>query len=52
METMLKLTQLKVLLVGVNGVGAEAAKNITLAGAKHITLFDPKPVQVCINVVL
>ena len=39
-ETMGKLVQLKVLLVGLRGVGIEAAKNIILAGPKSVTVLD------------
>ena len=40
LETMGKLIQLKVLLIGLRGVGIEAAKNIILAGPKSVTVLD------------
>ena len=40
LEAMVKLIQLKVLIVGCRGVGAEVAKNIALAGVQAITLSD------------
>jgi hypothetical protein len=39
MEAMLKLLRMKVLLVGVRGVGVETAKNATLAGLHTLTLY-------------
>jgi hypothetical protein len=39
MEAMLKLVRMKVLLVGVRGVGVETAKNATLAGIHTLTLY-------------
>lgn len=35
----------KILIVGLNGLGAEIAKNIVLAGVKSVTLLDPKKVE-------
>eukprot|EP01147_Barroeca_monosierra_P007161 gene7161-7651_t len=45
LEAMTKLVQLKVLFVGVTGVGIEAAKNITLAGAHTVALWDENPIE-------
>eukprot|EP00331_Platyophrya_macrostoma_P003908 CAMPEP_0176411352 /NCGR_PEP_ID=MMETSP0127-20121128/3561_1 /TAXON_ID=938130 /ORGANISM="Platyophrya macrostoma, Strain WH" /LENGTH=1184 /DNA_ID=CAMNT_0017790943 /DNA_START=110 /DNA_END=3664 /DNA_ORIENTATION=+ len=42
LDTMTKLVSLKVLIVGCGGVGAEAAKNLALAGVHSITLLDPR----------
>ena len=39
MDAMLKLVRMKVLLVGVRGVGVETAKNATLAGIHTLTLY-------------
>lgn len=39
-ETMAKLIKLKVLIVGMQGVGIECAKNLVLAGPGAITLHD------------
>eukprot|EP00056_Hartaetosiga_gracilis_P012248 m.194705 g.194705 ORF g.194705 m.194705 type:complete len:1260 (-) comp13661_c0_seq1:157-3936(-) len=44
-ETMVKLVQMKVLFIGVNGVCVEAAKNTTLAGAHTVSLFDNNSVE-------
>jgi len=44
-ETMINLSKLKVLIVGLKGVGIETAKNIILAGPQMVTLFDDEPVQ-------
>ena len=39
-ESMKKLSGLKILLIGLRGLGLEIAKNIILSGAKSVTLFD------------
>jgi molybdopterin/thiamine biosynthesis adenylyltransferase len=39
-DAMQKILQSKTLLCGMNGVGAEIAKNLVLMGAKHLTLYD------------
>jgi len=44
-ETMKNLTKLKVLIVGLKGVGVETAKNIILAGPGAVTLYDLNPVE-------
>ena len=46
METMGKLIQLKVLIVGMRGLGAEVAKNIILSGPRSVTIYDPVLVQI------
>lgn len=38
---MLKLVKMKVLVVGLRGVGIEVAKNTALAGVQTLTLHDP-----------
>ena len=43
LEAMLKLVKMKVLLVGMKGVGVEVAKNTVLAGVNTLTLYDPEP---------
>jgi ubiquitin-activating enzyme E1 len=43
MEAMKKLIQLKVLIVGLRGLGIETAKNIILAGPNKVSIFDPEP---------
>lgn len=40
METMKKLVHLKILIIGLRGLGIETAKNIILAGPKKVSLFD------------
>ncbi|KAL6902308.1 hypothetical protein ACP4OV_005184 [Aristida adscensionis] len=44
-ETMRQLFASKVLISGLNGLGAEIAKNLTLAGVKFITLHDVENVD-------
>ena len=44
LETMGKLVQMDVLIVGLRGVGIECAKNLCLAGPKSVTVCDPAPV--------
>ena len=46
MEAMAKLVRLKVLLVGVRGVGVEVAKNLILAGPGAVTLADDGPATI------
>eukprot|EP00048_Salpingoeca_helianthica_P014002 m.213019 g.213019 ORF g.213019 m.213019 type:complete len:1298 (-) comp15572_c0_seq2:162-4055(-) len=45
LEAMLKLTSLRVLIVGLRGVGVEVAKNVILAGVHTICVYDPEPVE-------
>jgi ubiquitin-activating enzyme E1 len=42
LDTMTKLVSLKVLIVGCGGVGAEAAKNLALAGVHTISILDSR----------
>jgi len=44
-ETVRKLTQMRVLIVGMGGVGVEVAKNIILQGSRAVTLHDAEAVQ-------
>ena len=46
LETMAKLTQMRVLIVGMGGVGVEIAKNICLAGPKRVTILDANIAEV------
>eukprot|EP00796_Vickermania_ingenoplastis_P005332 gene5332-3831_t len=46
LETMAKLISFKVLIVGCGGVGAEAAKNLALAGIHTISLLDSRSAAV------
>jgi len=41
METMGKLIKMKVLIVGMRGLGVETAKNLILAGPNSVDLHDP-----------
>jgi ubiquitin-activating enzyme E1 len=45
METMSKLVQMRVLISGMRGLGAETAKNLILAGPKSVVIHDPAPVD-------
>ena len=45
METMGKLIQMNVLIVGLRGLGVETAKNLILAGPHSVTLYDPVQVS-------
>ena len=45
-ETMSKLVNMKVLVVGMKGLGVEAAKNIILAGPGSVTISDDEPTKV------
>ena len=42
LETMLRLSSLKVLIAGTGGSGIEVAKNLCLAGVHTISLYDPE----------
>lgn len=42
-EAQRRMASSSVLLVGVDGVGVEIAKNLILAGLKSVTLYDPVP---------
>ena len=39
-----RLSESRVLLIGMSSLGAEVAKNIVLAGIKSLSIFDPTPV--------
>ncbi|KAG6331678.1 hypothetical protein ID866_7409 [Astraeus odoratus] len=43
-EAMKKMATSNILIVGLNGLGAEIAKNVCLAGVKSVNLYDPEPV--------
>lgn len=43
METMTKLIKMRVLILGMNGLGIETAKNLILAGPKLVTIWDQTP---------
>ena len=44
-ETMAKISKLKVLIIGLRGLGVEIAKNIIVSGPNKVTIFDPNLVQ-------
>ena len=39
-ETMKKLSELKVFIIGLKGLGVEVAKNIILSGPKRVSIYD------------
>ncbi|KAF8204900.1 ubiquitin activating enzyme [Pholiota molesta] len=43
-EAMKKMAASNVLIVGLQGLGVEVAKNVILAGVKSVTIFDTTPV--------
>ena len=45
-NSMKKISELKILIIGINGLGIEICKNIILAGPKKITIFDNKKVKI------
>ena len=46
METMEKISQLKILIIGLRGLGIEIAKNIIVSGPNMVSIFDPNKVQI------
>jgi len=44
-ETMKKLSYLKILIINLRGLGIEIAKNIILAGPKRVSIFDSELVK-------
>jgi len=44
-ETLIKMNQYKILLIGLGGLGVEIAKNLVLTGIKSLTLCDDAPVR-------
>ena len=45
-ETIKDLTSIKVLIMGMRGLGAETAKNIILNGPKEVDIFDETVVNI------
>ncbi|KAJ6592634.1 ubiquitin activating enzyme [Mycena capillaripes] len=43
-EAMKKMAASDVLIVGVQGLGVEIAKNVVLAGVKSVAIYDPEPI--------
>ena len=46
LETMGKLIKMKVLIIGMRGLGVEIAKNLCLAGPQSVTIYDPTEVTI------
>ena len=44
--TQTKIMKMNIFIYGMRGVGIETAKNIVLAGAKSLTIFDPIPTKI------
>ena len=40
-DTMKKISKLKIMIIGLRGLGAEIAKNIIVSGPQKVTLYDP-----------
>ena len=45
-EAMQRMMGSSVLIIGLNGLGVEIAKNVVLGGVKSVTLHDNAPVQI------
>ena len=46
MDVMGKLLKLRVLIIGMRGLGVETAKNIILCGSYQVDIYDPNPVRI------
>ena len=46
LETLIKLSSMKVLIVGMRGLGVETTKNIILTGPGEVDIFDPSLVKI------
>ena len=46
LETMKKLSQLKILIIGLRGLGIETAKNIILSGPEQVDIYDGNLVRI------
>ena len=46
LETMKRLQNLRILIIGMRGLGAEIAKNIILSGVKEVKIFDKNICQI------
>ena len=46
MKTMKKLSAMKILIIGMRGLGIETAKNIILNGPGEVDIYDPSPVKI------
>ena len=45
-ETLIKLSKMKILIVGMRGLGVETAKNIILTGPEEVDIYDPSLVKI------
>ena len=45
LDTMTKISNLNILIIGCRGLGAETAKNLILTNVKSVTLYDPSIVS-------
>ena len=46
LETLKKLSTMKILIIGMRGLGVETAKNIILSGPGEVDIFDPTIVTI------
>ena len=46
LETLKKLSMMKILIIGMRGLGIETAKNIILSGPGEVDIFDPTKVSI------
>ena len=46
METLVKLSKMKILIIGMRGLGVETAKNIILTGPEKVDIYDPSLVKI------
>ena len=46
MDTMKKISNLKILIIGVRGLGIEISKDIIVSGPNEVTIFDPNEVKI------
>ena len=46
LETLKKLSTMKILIIGMRGLGVETAKNIILSGPGEVDIFDPSKVTI------
>ena len=45
-ETMKRLSKLKIIIFGLRGLGSEIAKNLILSGPKQVSLYDKNIVKI------
>ena len=44
-NTMIKLSKMKILILGMRGLGIEVAKNLILSGPQEVIIYDPNKVE-------